>query len=290
MRTLRWAFAVFTLSTATAIGQAPTSPMLPAGAAPKTSDAKVELPPPPPMSERNAKSLDYLLKLWEDRMSKVQSLETKCVQTEVTSENGKEERRVSTGPAALMKPNYASLLLKDVADPGNPKRIRHFIADGKIQWEYNYAKKVAVVDQLPAAGFKHTLIDFLIGMKAEEIKSRYYVSVDVDDPKRYNEFYLHISIFPKYASDLKEFSKAELVLWKKEKDPKYADMWMLPARLWYQNANKDQVIWEFKEMSTQTKLTAASFAAVPFPDKTWRSEWRTPPAPEVVRPVSGGKK
>lgn len=247
------------------------------------------LPAAPVLSEKNQKALDYFLKKWEDRMAGITTLEAKCAMTEISIEDGKQEKRVSTGEASLMKPNYAKLFLKDPENPGNQKRIKHIVADGEILWDFTYWKKVATVQKLPANGVgDNTLMSFLFGMKAAQLKERYHLAVDVEDPKRYNKNYLHISVLPKTRADLQEFKKAELVLWvSAEEDRK--DVLMLPARIWFQDTNNNQVMWDFANLTTQKKLTAKSFAPPPFPDKQWTSEWAKPPAPapDVIRPTSG---
>ena len=115
----------------------------------------------------------------------------------------------------------------------------------------------------------------------QTIATNYFdANIDVDDPEKHNDHYLHIQIRPKTKDDMLEFNKAELVLWKNNKDPKFADQWMLPARLWFQNPNKDQIMWEFKNLTTKTKLLPADFKAPGFPDKEWKSEWRRPAGPD----------
>ena len=107
--------------------------------------------------------------------------------------------------------------------------------------------------------------------------------IDVDDDTRHNDFYLRITILPESKADTQEFKKAELVLFKNNKDEKFADVWMLPARLWFQDTNGDEVSWEFKNMTTKKKFLAKDFEAPRFPDKEWKSEWSKPPVPTVSR-------
>src|SRR4051795_13228040 len=87
--------------------------------------------PPPAMSEKNQKFLDAYLKAWEDRMANVRGIETKCVLTEVTQEGDRGTKRVYTGDASILKPNYAKLFLKLDANPSDHKRWKHFVADGQ---------------------------------------------------------------------------------------------------------------------------------------------------------------
>ena len=68
-----------------------------------------------------------------------------------------------------------------------------------------------------------------------------------------------------------------------------ADRWMLPAWLWFQSPNKDQMVWEFKELTTKGGLKPADFKAPGFPDKEWKAQWMKPPAPTVTRTSAPGK-
>jgi len=246
-------------------------------------------PAAPAMSEKNQKYLDAYLDLWEKRMAKVEGLETKVTMTELPADP-KSIKSVYTGDAAILKPNFAKLLLKDQANPTNSKKWRHHAADGQFHWEYMYGTKTARVEQLPKEGIKDsTALAILFGMKVADAKKRFDLTIDVDDDKKHNEFYLHISILPKTKEDMQEFKKAELVLWKNNKDPKYADVWMLPARLWFQNTNGDMVTWDFQKMTTQSKLVKADFKAPGFPDKEWKSEWSRQPDPTLSRSVAPPK-
>jgi len=249
--------------------------------APGTPTAKDASPPgPKPLSEKNQKYLDAYLKVWEERMASINGLETKIIYTE--TEDG--QKTVYTGDAALMKPNFARLMLKEAANPTNAKKWRHHVADGQYLWEFNYGSKVARVLQLPKEGVAdNTMITMLSGMKAADIKKRFDMYVDVDDSTKFNDNYIHFMIYPKSKEDMQEFKKAELVLWKNDKDPKYVDFLLLPARLWFQHPNGNQVTWEFKNMTIKKSFAKDEFKAPGFPDKEWRSEWVKPPVPTVSR-------
>jgi TIGR03009 family protein len=270
MRTLGLTLSALMLTGLVAFGQSTGAP--PAKDSP-TSATKA-------MSEKNQKYLDAYLKVWEERMASVTSLETKVVVTE--TEDG--QKTVYTGDASVLKPNYARLMLKEAANPTDHRKWRHIVADGEFLWEYHYGKKVAHVAQLPKEGIgDNTAMIFLFGTKAADIKKRFDLDIDVDDDARHNDFYLRINVLPKSKADMQEFKKAELVLFKNNKDEKFADVWMLPARLWFQHPNGNQVSWEFKNMTTKKKFLAKDFEAPRFPDKEWKSEWSKPPVPTVSR-------
>lgn len=263
--------------------------------------APVAKDPPPAlaqaMSPKNQKFLDAYLKAWEDRMSKIDALQTKIIFTETGEETnpatGKKipANTVFTGEASLLKPNLAKMFLKLDAKPADNRRWKHFIADGKFMWDYQYSQKVVRVQPLPAEGLSdNTILAFLFGMKADAIKKRYDLSIDVDDPKKITENYLFIDILPKTKEDKQEFARAQLALWINNKEPKYADYWMLPARLWFQQTNTDGQTWEFRNMTSQKKLPKSDFEAPGFLDKAWKSEWmQSPTAKPVSRPVGPAK-
>jgi len=270
MRSPGLTLAAFLLAASTISAQAP--------GAPTSKDATP--PGAKPISEKNQKYLDAYLKVWEERMASINGLETKIIYTE--TEDG--QKTVYTGDAALMKPNFARLMLKEAANPTNTKKWKHHVADGQYLWDFNYGSKVAHVLQLPKDGVgDKTMFTLLSGMKAADIKKRFDVTIDVDDSTKFNENYIHFSIYPKSKEDMQEFKKAELVLWKNDKDPKYVDFLLLPARLWFQHPNGNQVTWEFKNMTVKKSFPKDEFKAPGFPDKEWRSEWIKPPAPTVSR-------
>jgi TIGR03009 family protein len=244
----------------------------------------------PAMDEKNQKWLDAYLKAWEERMKKINALETKIVLTEIDA-GPPQVKTAYTGDASLLKPNFAKMFLKEAGRPEDARKWRHYVADGNTDkegrgpylWEYDYAKKIGRVTQMPKDGVgDNTLLAFLFGMSAADIKKRYDLVIDVDNKDKYNDHYIHIMIFPKSREDMQEFKKAELVLWK-SKDSKWAEVWMMPARLWFQHPNGNQVTWEFKNMKTDAKLMPADFRAPAFPDKEWKPEWTKPPVPTVTR-------
>jgi TIGR03009 family protein len=230
---------------------------------------------PPAMSEKNKQYLDEYLKLWENRMAKIEGLEIKCVLTE-TDATGK--KTVRTGDASLLKPNYSKLLLKLADDPTNAKKWMHFAADGKFLRQYDYFQKVILTDPLPKEGIgDNSMMSFLFMTKAADLKKRYDLSIDVDDPARHTDSWLYIDVRPKTKEDAIDFKKAQVVLWKNNKDPKFADFWMLPAQLWFQKPNGEQIMWEFKELTTKKRLLPRDFEAPSPPDKEWTRRWmRTP--------------
>ena len=132
---------------------------------------------------------------------------------------------------------------------------------------------------------------FLFGMKAAEIKKRYDLSIDVDDPEKHNDHYLHIQILPKtqgrHAGVQRRPSWSCGRTTRTRSSPTSG---CCPARLWFQHPNGDQITGSSRTMTTQTKLLPADFKAPGFPDKEWKSEWVKPPARIVPAGRSTGWK
>ncbi|MBO0698408.1 MAG: TIGR03009 domain-containing protein [Zavarzinella sp.] len=281
MRHLGLALTALLFAGVIALAQAPGSPASKNDATPAATDPQAAA-----QAAKNREFLDKYLQRWSQRMEGINALETKVVLSEVADG----AKTVYTGDASLMKPNFATLLLKEQQNPGNTKKWRHFLADGQFLWEYQYSQKVARVSQLPKEGIgDNPVMAFLFGMKVGDVKKRYDLSIDVFDNKKFNENFLHIMILPKLKEDMQEFERAELVLWKNNEDRKYADVWMLPARLWFKSPNGNQIQWDFQEMVTKKGFPKDHFKAPAFPDKEWRSEWATPPKPTVTRTVAPTK-
>jgi len=198
--------------------------------------------------------LDETLKAWEERMGKVDGLSASCRLTE--TEDG--EKAVFTGEVSFMRPNFARLLLKSEADPDIKKKWRNYIADGTDLWDLNHHTKIARASAL-AKGALDGLVGVVTGRKADDLKKRYELSVDPDNPKQFNAFYIHLIIKPKGEADLKEFKEAELVLWRNQSNPRHAANYMLPARFWYQHVNGNQVTWEFSDLEVK-KFANVDFA------------------------------
>lgn len=239
----------------------------------------------PKLSERNQKYLDQYLAYWDAKMSKVESLKTGISLTEKSG--GKAQ--AFTGDASLLKPNYAKMKLVDVTAPKETRHWRHFVADGDYLWEYRYTQKTIGVEKLEKGGVDNTLMNFLLGMTAAQMKERYHLSIDVDDPKKRTDHYLMIDILPKRVEDQREFKKAQLVLWISQ-EPKYAERIMLPARVWFQQENGDEKAWVFENMAPGVKLSKADFTAPSKPDDTWKVEWSTTPKSAPVSRATAPKK
>jgi len=218
----------------------------------------------------------YLAK-WEEHMAKVTGVTSKCVLIE---DDGTEKKKF-VGDIAVLKPSYMQLVLKPEDEPKNEKRWRFILVDGTFAWEFDYRKKIARGRALPKDGLKHPALSLLLGGKAADLQKRYELSIDPERALR-NPDYLAINIRPKTPEDKQDMVKAELVLWQNDKDVKLKKHWMLPARLWFQQPNQEQITWLFLD-PTPADLDKASFVFPKLP-AGWVTENQSDEARPVGRP------
>jgi TIGR03009 family protein len=235
--------------------------------------------PPPPKNERVPlpdPELTDMLKAWERKMTGIERLKVKCSRVEVESIRGKTIQ--FDGSAWFLKPNMAKLDLTKVEDPKDsrdtPQSDRElYISNGNKLYEFQYKNKLVRVHELPKDGgvSDDTFLAFLFGMKAEQARQRYTMSAEV---KPNANDYIYLNVLPKKPADKQEFSEAQLVFYHPNIGtfgPKWADLALLPARLWFKNPNGNQVIWTFSEANLSPKLEKSDFVPPNLP-KDWRIE------------------
>ena len=108
-------------------------------------------------------------------------------------------------------------------------------------------------------------------MKAEEAKKRYELKLAKEDT-----YYIYVDITPRSAADKADFQRARLVLNKSN---------YLPRQLWFEHANRSEVMWDIPNLQVGMALDRRAFDAPQAP-KGWkivagenRSSGRSPPQP-----------
>jgi TIGR03009 family protein len=253
-----------------ATGAAP--PATPPASQPATSPATAQ---PPTMPAAGAASrLDYLLQRWEKEMTAVRSLVARCTRTEVNNVNMSTD--VFDGTARYLRPNLAVL---DMTKRGKPEVYEKYICTGKFLYEYRPQQKVVRVHELPNGQgvAEDGFLSFLFGMKAEEAKRRYDLTLVKED-----QWWIYLEILPKLPADKRDFQKARLVL---------SAATFLPRELWFQQPNGNEVKWDLPKVESGVPLNPQEFAPPATPagwteQRMPRAE-ATPPAgnvpPRVIR-------
>lgn len=283
-------FSHFALLAGITTGQAAyaqTAPPPPKGDSPIP---KIAQPAEPTAEERFLMSL---LTNWEKRMDQIGSFEANCIKT-IKDKSGAD---VFEGKVQLMRPNFARL---DLVHIKNKNQIEKIISNGEHIYEYRHLDKKILVHKMPedkskggAVGGGGTIIDFLFGMKPEEMRKNYYISLGDITKADGKPAYALINILPKRPEDVKEFKKAQLALWISP-DEKFKDFAYLPARLWFQGPadRGDETTWEFV-ITPKPNLKPTDFKPDPKPSPAWSLEWAVSPMKETdpkIKPVSGIEK
>jgi outer membrane lipoprotein-sorting protein len=109
-------------------------------------------------------------------------------------------------------------------------------------------------------------------MGAEQAKARYDMKhvVANDETAKY---YHYIQIFPKLPQDKGDFAEAQLSLYRANN---------LPARIWYRQANGNEITWNFTELQIDVNIPLQWFS--PDTPDGWRVE--RVPAPGAAAAVN----
>jgi TIGR03009 family protein len=247
-------------------------PAAPAQAAPPSAP-----PAQPAPAGAAAPRLDLLLKRWEQEMTNVRTLIAQCTREELNNVNMTTE--VFTGSARYMRPNLAML---DMQKKSNPQVYEKYICNGTSLYEYRPKNKLLRIHELPPPRAGQVsddgFLSFLFGMKADEAKRRYDLTLVKED-----ENWIYLKVIPRMEGDKMDFQEARLVLSSKT---------FLPRQLWFKQPNSNEVKWDIPQMQSGVQLKAADFAPPPTA-KDWTVQ-RVPRAeaapprndlpPRVVRP------
>ena len=243
----------------------------------------------PPISQPNPERLDQLLKAWEQRMTSVESLSTKCSRTE----NHPLTKKATTfvGEAAFMKPNLARLDLTHQDEVGKKDaektNFERMFCNGQHLYEYSPKEKLIVIHDIPKndPASDNMILAFLRGMKADDAKKRFAMSLTKE-----TEWYAYLMISPKSESDKQEFTAAQLTIWIKNPNPVgQPNVTMMPCRLWYRQPNGKEVTYMFSDLQPNGKVDKDSFVPRQIPGYEVKRATALAPVqpmtpPKTVRP------
>jgi TIGR03009 family protein len=247
---------ILLLMTTWSVAQNPMGKEVPAKTTSNPSEA------PTPADPR----LDQLLNFWEARMSRVEKLLTECKRLDKDGVRGKTEEFV--GKAAYLKPNLALLDLKNAKDDANREL---FVSNGNFVYEYQIKNKLLLVHEMPknAKISDDTMLSFLFGMKADDAKKRYQITLQKAVE---TDYYIYLKILPRQDADKQEFSEAQLVFyapWIGKLDPTKEDWSSLPARIFFKQPNGNEVTWSFLKYDGNAQLEKTNFVPPKAPEG-WR--------------------
>lgn len=243
---------------------------------PASAQQAQQAPATPPAADN--KALDDHLVKWEAALKKVETLGAQL--TRIDKDPVYEHVQKLTGAAYYMKagngPTAQNLALLEMKVEGQKEFKEKFICTGTYIYQFLPEQKEIRYYQLPKpeAGKPvedNNLLSLLFGMKAEDAKRRYELKLAKEDT-----YYIYVDIAPRSAADRSDFQRARLVLNKSN---------YLPRQLWFEHANRSEVMWDIPNLQVGMALDRRSFDSPQAPPgwKLVAGENRREP---VVRPSS----
>jgi TIGR03009 family protein len=198
-------------------------------------------PPVAPPTPQADPRLDKHLLEWEKKMGGIKNFRAD-IEVIRTDSVFKKERKYGGGGSSVlcMKPNYARLRLDNTVDKND---YEAYICNGQYIYEYNGLLRTVTEIKLagnPGAPSDNLMLDFLSGMKADDVKRRFEIKLFNED-----QFYVYLEIKPILGKDKLEFTQVRFALY--GPNTKYA---YLPAQVWMMKPNQDTELWKFTNPQT----------------------------------------
>ena len=170
--------------------------------------------------------------------------------------------REFTGTALVMKPGAAALRIVSKADPND---WDEFVCDGRTFYEYNGRAKTLTehkVGRLTPVGEDNLLLTILGGLKADELKKRFAVSLSKEDAN-----YVYLTIKPQRPKDRQEFEQAVVILTGPKVPAPHAPYLPAAVRVWKPNGEEERWVLSNPEVNPKG-VDARSFAPRDLPGFT----------------------
>lgn len=231
---------------------------------------------PPAAAPAAGATLDEHLAKWEAAMKSVDTLGAKL--TRIDKDPTFDSVQRLTGTAHYMKagsgPSAQNLALLELTLEGQKEPKEKFVCTGTYIYQFLPEQKEIRYYELPKpkpgqAAEDNNLLSLLFGMKADDAKKRYELKLDHED-----KYYIYVDITPRSPADKADFQRARLVLNKST---------YLPRQLWFEHANRSEVMWDIPNLQVGMALDRRAFDAPKAPPgwKLVAGEKRPP----VVRPA-----
>jgi TIGR03009 family protein len=219
-------------------------------------------------------TVDTVLRGWEKAMVELQSFACEVQRKTTDSVFGSDEYK---GYAMFMKPQVkgdGSRARLQMSNVKNQEQFEKFIVTGPFLYQYAPGTKTIYIHDMPqgkdAAANQESFLSFLFGMGAEQAKARYDMKLVYPSPGKPDPNYHYLEVTPKSDKDKSDFAQARLSLLRSNH---------LPAQIWYLQANKKVIEWNFSKLQLNVNIPADKYFV--FEDiKGWRSE-RAPQGPQA---------
>jgi TIGR03009 family protein len=231
-----------------------------------------------PPAAADDKVLDAHLAQWEAAMKKVETLGAQL--TRIDKDPVYDHVQKLTGVAYYMKagsgPSTQNLALLEMKMEGQKEFKEKFICTGTYIYQFAPEQKEIRYYELPKpkegqVAEENNLLSLLFGMKAEDAKRRYELKLAKEDT-----YYIYVDIAPRSAADKSDFQRARLVLNKSN---------YLPRQLWFEHANRSEVMWDIPNLNVGMALDRRAFDAPKAP-AGWKVVAGENRSQTTVRPAS----
>jgi TIGR03009 family protein len=236
-------------------------------------------PPAAQLLNPTGNRLDALLLQWEQKMKGISALHAELTRTDYDAFT--KQSKTWQGWAKILRPDRAHLYLKSASDPNI---FEQYVFTGTHLWEVRPQNKIMRVHEIaakPGQPVEDNFLNFLFGMKADDAKRRYDLTLAKED-----QHYVYILVTAKTPSDRTDFTQARLVLFNNT---------FLPRQLIFETPNQDRINWDIPRIDPAAKVTTADFVQPRVP-ADWKIEKvpaaqptgaAPPPQPSKVRPNGG---
>ena len=273
--------------------QLPT--LVPRGAQPGVQQPVRRLPPAPPftLTPQQQAQVDQVLRLWEQRNSKVKTFDTGFRRWVYDTVFGRPDQPkfVDLGVIKYAAPDRGMFRVdtttgKDGREvPIEDARAEHWISDGKSIVEYNHVKKQMIVHKLPPELQGKAIADgplpFLFGSSAQQLKQRYFIRVIAPPPNVQGQICLEA--YPRFQKDAANFHHAQFMITIDKMEP-------FALKLIQPNT-KDFIVYQFYETVINDPMRM--FRGDPFRANKpmgWQSIVEEPASTQARRPPNDGRR
>ncbi len=221
--------------------QAPQAPPQAPPVAPQAPQVPGQVPPAPPAAPPVAgapSALDMHLMNWERSMGSVKNFHVEIAMTKKDAVFQREKKY--KGVVLCMKPNYAILRLENLGD-ATKQDYEAYICNGKSVFQYSGVEKTITEYKIPnaaanpGAGTDNLMLDFLSGLRADDAKKRFDISVFKED-----QHYVYLDIKPRFAKDAQDFVQLRMALFGPNTKVAY-----LPCQVLKTDPKGDTELWVF---------------------------------------------
>jgi TIGR03009 family protein len=206
--------------------------------------------------------MDFLLGIWEKSTASMNSLSGKfhCTVKNVSLNDLVTQYE---GQARFMRlPADTAGAFVHMDNKTNPGKWQRYLCTGSHIYVYRPSEKAIYFYQLPPQKAGQPLdqgpMAFLFGMKANQAKTRYKMTIKPPDPsvikdpaarQQHEEWYTTLAVEPIFEADKANFLYAELLIMNKPLVTQTENIPAgMPRRIFWVEPNKDQVTWSIIEL------------------------------------------